>query len=156
MCTPGGGLCVMGSNRFLLGNQSGKLIGNTCFLSKIPQQQQNYYPLPSKVNVTKFLSFGYVLCCVYSAVSVCNSMDCSWPGSSVHGILQTRILRWVAISYSRRGSSVPRDQTQVSFVVGRFCTIWTIRESLLGFESERKWKSKSLSHVWLFVIPWTV
>ena len=71
ICTPGGGLCVMGSNRFLLGNQSGKLIGNSCFLSKIPQQQQNSYTLPSKVNVNKLLSFGYVLCCVYSAVSDC-------------------------------------------------------------------------------------
>ena len=40
-------------------------------------------------------------------------MDCSPPGSSVHGILQARILEWVAISFSR-GSSPPRDQTQVS------------------------------------------
>ena len=45
----------------------------------------------------------------------CNLMDCSPPGSSVHGILQARILEWVAISFSR-GSSQPRDQTQVSCV----------------------------------------
>ena len=49
-------------------------------------------------------------------------MDCSPPGSSVHGILQARILEWVAISFSR-GSSWPRDQTWVSCTVGRFFTI---------------------------------
>ena len=42
-------------------------------------------------------------------------MDCSPPGSSVHGIFQARILEWVAIS-SSRGSSPPRDRTHVSFI----------------------------------------
>ena len=45
------------------------------------------------------------------------------PGSSVCGIFQARILEWVAISFSR-GSSQPRDQTQVSFIAGRFFTVW--------------------------------
>ena len=45
-------------------------------------------------------------------------MYCSLPGSSVHRLFQTRILEWVAISFSR-GSSRPRDQTQVSCIVGR-------------------------------------
>ena len=49
-------------------------------------------------------------------------MDCSPPGSFVHGILQARILEWVAISFSR-GSFQPRDQTQVSRVAGRLFTI---------------------------------
>ena len=49
-------------------------------------------------------------------------MDCSLPGSSVCGILQARILKWVAISFSR-GSSPPRDRTQVSCIVGRCFTI---------------------------------
>jgi len=44
-------------------------------------------------------------------VQLCNPMDCSPPGSSVHGILQARILEWVAVPFSR-GSSQPRDQTQ--------------------------------------------
>ena len=47
-----------------------------------------------------------------------NTMDCSPPGSSIHGILQARILEWVAISFSR-GPSRPRDRTQVSFIAGR-------------------------------------
>ena len=50
------------------------------------------------------------------------SMDYSPPGSSVHGILQARILEWIAISFSR-GSSSPRDWTQVSCIAGRFFTI---------------------------------
>ena len=50
-------------------------------------------------------------------------MDCSPPGSFVHGILQARILEWVAISFSR-GSSWPRDRTQVSCTAGRFFTNW--------------------------------
>ena len=50
--------------------------------------------------------------------SLCHPMDCSLPGSSVHGIFQATILEWAAISFSR-GSSQPRDQTQVSRSVGR-------------------------------------
>ena len=50
-----------------------------------------------------------------SYLILCDSMDCSLPGSSVHGIFQARILEWVAIS-SSRGSSQPRDQTCVSCV----------------------------------------
>ena len=52
-----------------------------------------------------------------SCPALCNPMDCSPPGSSVQGILQVRILEWVAIA-SSRGSSRPRDQTQVSCIVG--------------------------------------
>ena len=46
----------------------------------------------------------------------------------VHGILQARILEWVAFPFSR-GSSQPRDQTQVSCIVGRFFTVWATREA---------------------------
>ena len=52
-------------------------------------------------------------------LTLCDPMDCSPPGSSVHGILQARILEWVAIS-SSRGSSQPRDQT--CFSSGFFIT----------------------------------
>ena len=60
--------------------------------------------------------------------TIFDPMDCSLPGSSVHGILQARILVWVAICFSR-GSSRPRDWTQVSHIAGRFFTIWTTREA---------------------------
>ena len=61
-------------------------------------------------------------------VRLCYTMDCSLPGSSVHGIFQARILEWVAISFSR-GSSWPRDQTWVSLIVGRCFTVWATREA---------------------------
>ena len=52
---------------------------------------------------------------LHSCLTVCGPMDCSPPDSSVHGILQARILEWVAIPFSRR-SSQPRDQTNISVV----------------------------------------
>ena len=53
-----------------------------------------------------------------SCPTLCNPMDCSLSGSSVHGIFQAIVLEWIAISFSR-GSSRPRDQTQVSHIVDR-------------------------------------
>ena len=55
--------------------------------------------------------------------TVSDPVDCSPPGSSVHGILQARILEWVAIPFSR-GSSWPRDWTQVSCIAGTCFSIW--------------------------------
>ena len=51
-----------------------------------------------------------------SCLTLWNPIDCSLPGSSVHGILQARILEWVAILFSR-GSSQPRDRTWVSWIL---------------------------------------
>ena len=60
-----------------------------------------------------------------SHVRLCDPMDCSLPGSSVHGILQTRILEWVAVSFSR-GSSWPR----VGSCIGRqILDCWATREA---------------------------
>ena len=56
-------------------------------------------------------------------------MDCSLLGSFVHGVFQARILQWVAIS-SSRGSSHPRNETQVSSVAGRLFTDWATCEAL--------------------------
>ena len=55
-----------------------------------------------------------------SCPPLCDPIDCSPPGSSVHGILQARILEWVAIPFSR-ASSQPRNQTCISYVscIGR-------------------------------------
>ena len=64
-----------------------------------------------------------------SCLTLCDPTNCSPPVSSVHEILQARILEWVAIPFSRR-SSRPRDQTEVSCVAGRFFTISTTREAL--------------------------
>ena len=59
-------------------------------------------------------------------LTLCDPVDYKPPGSSVHEVLQARILEWVAIPFSR-GSSWPRDQTQVSCIAGRFFTIWATR-----------------------------
>ena len=72
-----------------------------------------------------------------SCPTLCDPMGYSPPGSSVHGILQTRILEWVAISFPR-ASSWPRDGTPVSCIVGIFFTIWATREAL----GHVKWTSK--------------
>ena len=64
--------------------------------------------------------------------TLCKPMDCGLSGS-VHGILQVRILEWVAIPFSR-GSSWPRDWTWVSCIAGRFLTIWATRETLADYD----------------------
>ena len=69
-------------------------------------------------------------CCLASKLcpTLCNAVDCSLPGSSVHGIFQARILEWVAISFSM-GISQPRNWTQVSCIADRCFTDWTTREA---------------------------
>ena len=83
--------------------------------------------------------------CEWSSISACSSAlvkwsevaqsnptlcdpDCSLLCSSIYGIFQARVLEWVAISFSR-GSSWPRDRTQVSCTVGRRFTVWATREA---------------------------
>ena len=64
-----------------------------------------------------------------SCVQLCDPMNCSLPGYSVHGILQARIVEWVVLPFSR-GSSQPMVRTCFSCIAGRFFTIWTTREAL--------------------------
>ena len=59
--------------------------------------------------------------------TLCNPIDCSLPGSSVHGIFQAIVLKWITISFSR-GSSQPRARTQVSCIVDRRFTVWATGE----------------------------
>ena len=62
-----------------------------------------------------------------SCLTFCNPMD-----YTIHGILQARILEWVAVPFSR-GSSQPRDWTQLSHIAGRFFTSWATREAWQGW-----------------------
>ena len=75
-----------------------------------------------------------------SCLSLCNPMD-----YTVHGILQARILEWVAISFSR-GSSQPRDRTQVYHIAGRFFTSWAIREAQ-SYEVIKKGLSNAMIYI---------
>ena len=81
------------------------------------------------------LFFSYcvsiIILVAQSCLTLCHPMDCSLPGSSVHRILQARILEWVAISFSR-GSSWPKDQTWISCIEGKFLTFWTTREACVS------------------------
>ena len=61
--------------------------------------------------------------------TLCDPMDCSLSGSSVHGILQARVLEWGAIAFSR-GSSQARDWTLVSRIPARRFNLWATREAL--------------------------
>ena len=63
-----------------------------------------------------------------SCLTLCDPMDCSLPGSSLHGSLQARVLEWGAISFSR-GSSQLKDQTRVSRIPGRRFNLWATREA---------------------------
>ena len=94
-----------------------------------------------------------MLCFVTQSCPVlCILMDCSPPGSSVRGIFQARILEWVARP-SSRGSSRPKDRTQVSHIVDRHFTVWATRESsiqiafLSGSDSYFKLLPQSLQMV---------
>ena len=80
-------------------------------------QSPNAYPLNHTICV-----FVIQLC-----LTLCDPMDCSLPGSSLHGIPKANILEWVLIPFSR-GYSWPRDQTRASYIVGRFFTVWTTTE----------------------------
>ena len=90
-----------------------------CFIQRTrffsPLQSSNFKPHWKCVCISVLCSVA-LLC-----LTLCNTLDCSPPGSSVRGIFQPRILEWVAIS-SSRGSSQPRDPTWVSYVscIGRW------------------------------------
>ena len=75
------------------------------------------------LHTSKLLSESEV---AQSCLTLCDPVDCSSPGSSVHGVLQASKLEWVAISFSR-GSSWPRDWTQVSRIADRRFNLWAPR-----------------------------
>ena len=86
-----------------------------------------------------------------SCWTLCDHKDGSPPGSSVHGLVQARILEWVPIPFSR-GSSQPRDRTQVSCIVGRFFILWAMAQMHMdNIFSKKKYKCKNFSS-WRIVI----
>ena len=86
--------------------------------------------LPFVLQFNHFSKIYYISCCCLvtkSCLTLCYPMDCSLPGSSVHGISQARIVEWVATFFSR-GSSWPRHWTQVSCISRWILYHWTSRE----------------------------
>ena len=101
------------------------------FVKANPQEKKWDQWLPGAGDKRRFGGVRVCVICVLvtqSCPTLCDPMDYSQAGSCVHGILQARILEWVAISFSRR-SSQPRDQTWLSHNTSRFFTIWTGKES---------------------------
>ena len=99
------------------GGSDGKLsVYNARDLDLIPGE--NEYEMPRNPLDS---SCRYCVQSLQSCLTVCDPMDYSPPGSSVLGISQARTLEWLDISFSK-GSSQPRDQTQVSCIAGRFFT----------------------------------
>ena len=85
------------------------------------------------------------MCVVQSCPTLCNLMDCSPPGSSVHGIFQVRILGWGAIPFSR-GSPPPRNRTQVSCIAQGFFTTEPPGKPMESNSSP--WESGSAAHIY--------
>ena len=79
-------------------------------LVKVVSQKESHLPQPKRQNYTTVLLFIILVVLVaQSGLTLCDPTDCNLPGSSVHGILQARILEWVAISFSK-GSSNPETE----------------------------------------------
>ena len=95
------------------------------FVSLASYWQASYYSLIGLLNVLNRSEVKVAQSCP----TLCDPKDCSLPGSSVHGILQARILEWAAIPFFRV-SSQPRDWTQVSHIAGRFFTLLATRKVL--------------------------
>ena len=107
------------------------IISQACLLSSSPCYHIEKSSVSSFHWMPETLQINSLLCCaklLQLCLTLCDPMDCTLPGSSVHGILQKRILEWIA-TLSSKGSSQPRDQTLVSCIAGRFFTIWAMREA---------------------------
>ena len=89
-----------------------------------------------------------------SCPALCDPLDCSPPGSSIHGIFQARILEWVAMPFPRR-SSQPRDWTRVSHIVGRCFTVWAVAGSIPGSGRSPGGGHGNPLHYSCLGIPWT-
>ena len=81
---------------------------------------------------SRYLLMAVKVLVAQSCPTPCDPMGYGLPGSSVHGILQARILEWVAIPFSR-GTSQPRTQTLVSCIAGGFFTAWDTKEAPVEF-----------------------
>ena len=108
------------------------------------------------VNMMTFFKLTWEMLVAQSCPALCNPVDCSLPGSSVHGIVQARMLAWVAIPFSR-GFSQPRDRTLVSCIAGKFFTVWVTRKALYYcyyyyyFWPRSMWNLSSLTTDWTHV-----
>ena len=114
----------LGITNFLRDTRHLVASGTAQRVKNLPAMQETQMWVPSsgqedplEEEMATYSSLGALV--TQSCLILCDPMDCSPPGFSVHGILQARILEWVAIPFSR-GSSRPRDRTLISFIAGGF------------------------------------
>ena len=124
------------------GGSSGPWRGSCMTIKQLPdpsEEGEKTYGLPRAYTLQSVLGLGdsvllrpwkwKKMLIAQSCPTLCDPVDYSLPGSPIHGILQARILEWVAVLFSR-GSSQPRDRTQVSCITDWFFTNWATREGL--------------------------
>ena len=121
---------------------------------------RNTYSNSSACNLIKtFLSRFYIIFVCHYSLSCVQLFVTTWTvtDSFVHGIIQARILEWVAIHFSRR-SSWPKDQTHIfciSCIASCFFTIWATREPLNFYVTLIFWKKQLLkpkNSLWLYLV----
>ena len=99
------------------------------------KEESEKVDLKLNIQKTKIMAFGPISDSevTQSCLTLCDPIDCSLPGSSVHGIFQAIVLEWVAISFSR-GSAQPRDQTCISPIscIGRWISTTILPGNPLG------------------------
>ena len=117
------------------------LICTSCGFGQVTSPLSGSF-LTCKIGIIVYLTYLVIIVAKYleplsscpevaqSCPTLCDPMDCSPPGSSLHGILQAIVLEWVVIYFSR-GSSKPRDQTQVFCIPGGHFNLWATREAHL-------------------------
>ena len=110
------------------------------------------------------VKLSYLYLVTQSCPTLCNPMNCSLPGFSVHGVLRTRILEWFAVP-SFRGPSQARDQIQISHNGDRFFISWATREAqnCLGVQGKKKraflilmWKIREWTSFFLWILGMSV
>ena len=120
-----------------------------CFLINPPWRPENV-ECEGKIKMIFKTGLPYPYSCVpshaQSCLTLCDPVDCSLPGSSVHGILQARILKWVDMP-SSSGSSPSRNQTHVSCISGGFFTTEPLGTPYLYLNLESS-SFTLLSHLW--------
>ena len=121
-----------GNERWLFNIHSKVTKLKTTLATLVQNIHNNYYLFSSSYMLDKCMLVAQ------SCPTLCNPMDCSPPGSSVHGILQARKLEWVAIPFSRQ-SPWPRAWTLVSWIVVIFLNVWTTREAPCVRQNARQW-----------------
>ena len=118
---------------FFLGYSQSCRSSITINIRTLSSPQRKPYTRYQSLPISSQTSPSVCVCvCVKLVTQLCltlwDPMDCSPPGSSVHGILQARTLEWVAMP-SSRGSSRPRDRTWIFCIAGRFFTVWATGEA---------------------------